>query len=94
MAQRAADRLEEPERHDDADPEEQFTGVLGDDAVVDGGADGRPDQRLAHHPADAEEGVEDQEDLLLRGDPDQVAQRRARVGRAGFRGRQFAVGQV
>ena len=74
VAQRAADRLEQSERHDDADPQEEFTGVLVDDAVVDRGADGGPDERLTHHPADAEEGVEGQEDLLLRGDPDEVAQ--------------------
>ena len=94
VTQCAADRLEETERHDDADPQEEFALVLGDDAVVDRGADGRPDQCLTHHPADTEEGVEGQVDLLLRGDPDQIAQRRTRIGCAGFRGRQLAVGQV
>ena len=58
VAQRPADRLEEPERHHDADPHEEVAGVVPFDAVVDGRADRGPDEGLGHHPADAEERVE------------------------------------
>jgi hypothetical protein len=60
VAQRAAGRLEESERHDDADPQEQLEPVLCRTTPWSMAAPTAAQiKRLAHHPADAKEGVED-----------------------------------
>ena len=58
VAQRSTDGLNEAERDHDADPLEQLCGVVALDPVVDGGAHAGPDERLGHHPDDAEDGVQ------------------------------------
>ena len=47
------------------DPLPELAHVVVLDALVDGGADGEPDERLGDHPANAKEGVEGQEPALV-----------------------------
>jgi len=83
VAQYAAEGLEQPERHDDTDPQEEFAAVVVHDTVIYGRSHGGPQERLAHHPADAEEGVEQERGRLLAREPEQVAKCGTLVGRAG-----------
>ena len=94
VAQGAAYRLEDPEHHDQSHPLGEGSRIVMHDAGVDGAPDGGPDQRLRHHPADAEDGVPRQVADLAPREPGEVALGRVPRRRAGVLVGELSVRQV